>query len=212
MTAPVGVEIRAARPDEEDRALALVHHPPGPEATGIVGREDWATAFGDQLQALGEYRTAGDEFVVAVSGGEPVGVLIAAEGGAKGIHWTRIPQLLVATARIISFSELPGFIRRGLLRMKIDLPVPANSLHISEVHVTPQRQGQGIGAALLAHAEEIAHERDLAQLSLTTLANNPARRLYERMGYRVTAESNVPGYETLTGAKGRVLMEKPLGS
>jgi ribosomal protein S18 acetylase RimI-like enzyme len=207
---PDGVEIRTALPEEEDHALALVYTPPGPEATGLVGREDWAIAFGQGLQRLGEYRSPGDELVVATCEGAPVGVLIARPGRAKGVHWTRIPLLLATGIRIIPLRELPGFLRRGLLRMRIDLPVPEDSLYISEVHVTPPFQGRGIGAALLAHAEGLARKAQLPQLSLTTLATNPARRLYERMGYRVTAESNVPGYEELTGATGRVLMEKPL--
>lgn len=205
-----GVEIRPARPDEEDRALGLVHRPPGPEATGIVGREDWAIAFGDGLQALGEYRSPGDDLLVAVHEGEPVGVLIASPGGAKGVHWTRIPRLLLTALRILPLGELPGFVRRGLLRMQIELPAPEPSLHVSELHVHPKLRGRGIGAALLARAEDLARERGLPQLSLTTLATNPARRLYERLGYRVTAESNVPGYEAFTGAGGRVLMEKRL--
>ena len=105
---PEGIEIRAARPEEEDAALSLVHTPPGPEAAGIAGREEWAIALGDAVQALGG-------------------------------------------------------------------------------------------------------ERELVRLSLTTRASNPARRLYARQGYRVTAESRVPGYFEFTGATGRVRMEKTLG-
>lgn len=218
--APGGLEIRAALPNEEAndeaneeaRALALVHNPPGPEATGLVGSEEAAIAFGESLQALGQYRSPGDHLVVAVCAGEPVGVLIANRGraGGEGVHWTRIPLLLVAVVRIVSLRGLAGFIRRGLLRLRIDLPIPEGSLHISELHVRPDFQGRGIGGALLAHAEEIARKQELARLSLTTLATNPARRLYARSGYAVTAESNVPGYEKFTGATGRVLMEKRL--
>ncbi len=150
---PDGLEIRAARPEEEDRALSLIHTPPGPEATGLIGREDWAIDFGSGLQALGEYRSPGDDLLVAILDDGPVGVLIASCGGTKGVHWTRIPLLLVTALRIFPLRELPGFIRRGLLRLQIDLPVPENSLHISEVHVDPKFQGRGIGGALLASAE-----------------------------------------------------------
>ena len=58
---PDGLQIREPRPREVGPALALVHTPPGPEATGIVGREDWAIAFGQGLQVLGEYRSPGDD-------------------------------------------------------------------------------------------------------------------------------------------------------
>lgn len=46
---------------------------------------------------------------------------------------------------------------------------------------------------------------------LTTTTGNPARRLYERKGYTVTATRTDPAYERYTGAAGRVFMEKPLG-
>ena len=95
--------------------------------------------------------------------------------------------------------------------MRANLPTPDDSLHISELHVHPTHQGRGIGAALLARAEEVTIERGLARLSLTTLASNPARRLYARQGYRVTAEIQVPGYVEFTGSTGRVRMEKTLG-
>ena len=208
---PEGIEIRAARPEEEGTALSLVHTPPGPEAVGILGREDWAITLGDAVQAFGGYRSAGDTLLVATRHGEPVGMLLANHDGSGDFHLRRLPALLAILFRTLPLRELPGFLRRVRLRMRANLPTPDDSLHISELHVHPTHQGRGIGAALLARAEEIAGERGLARLSLTTLASNPARRLYTRQGYRVTAESHVPGYSEFTGATGRVRMEKTLG-
>ena len=47
-------------------------------------------------------------------------------------------------------------------------------------------------------------------MSLTTAVENPARRLYERNGYRVTAERRDLRYERMSGSVGRVLMVKEL--
>ena len=208
---PEGIEIRAARPEEEDAALSLVHTPPGPEVAGIAGREEWAIALGDAVQALGGYRSPGDTLLVATRRGEPVGMLLANHDGGGDFHLRRLPALLAALLRTLPLRELPGFLRRVRLRMRVNLPTPDDALHISEFHVHPAHQGRGIGAALLRGAEGIACERGVGRLSLTTRASNPARRLYTRQGYRVTAESHVPGYLEFTGSTGRVRMEKTLG-
>jgi ribosomal protein S18 acetylase RimI-like enzyme len=47
-------------------------------------------------------------------------------------------------------------------------------------------------------------------IGLTTRTNNPARRLYERLGYVVVRTKNSRLYERFTGAEGRVLMTKDL--
>jgi len=47
-------------------------------------------------------------------------------------------------------------------------------------------------------------------MSLTTHTSNPARRLYERHGYRVVETRTDPAYERYTGIEGRVLMVKEL--
>jgi ribosomal protein S18 acetylase RimI-like enzyme len=82
---------------------------------------------------------------------------------------------------------------------------------VVELHVAPERRGQGLGARLLAHAEMLARARGVPRLVLSTLIDNPARRLYTRSGYRVVAERTAAGYAAFTGSPGRVLMEKILG-
>lgn len=53
-----------------------------------------------------------------------------------------------------------------------------------QIQVAPELQGQGIGEALIR--ELIAEARDAgAALTLRVLHANPARRLYERLGFRV---------------------------
>jgi ribosomal protein S18 acetylase RimI-like enzyme len=61
-----------------------------------------------------------------------------------------------------------------------------HELHLAWVAVLPRLQGQGLGTALvrLAQAEAAAAGRPL---SLHVLPSNPARQLYERLGFEVEA-------------------------
>jgi ribosomal protein S18 acetylase RimI-like enzyme len=72
-------------------------------------------------------------------------------------------------------------------------------------------RGVGIGAALLAEIERRARAAERVALSLSTTTSNPARRLYERAGFRVVETLDDPAYRVLTGIAGRVLMVKRLG-
>lgn len=52
------------------------------------------------------------------------------------------------------------------------------------VAVVEERRGQGIGARLLEDLAAAARAAGFSRLSLSVDAENPARRLYERLGYR----------------------------
>jgi ribosomal protein S18 acetylase RimI-like enzyme len=56
---------------------------------------------------------------------------------------------------------------------------------VMQVAVTPDQQGNGIGTALLADLAGAFLERGVKQLSLGVTLDNPAQRLYERLGLRV---------------------------
>ncbi|HEV2148082.1 MAG TPA: GNAT family N-acetyltransferase [Longimicrobiaceae bacterium] len=57
------------------------------------------------------------------------------------------------------------------------------------VRVLPPFQGMGIGSRLLAAAEEALRARGFARAEIGVEKDNPdARRLYERVGYRVVRE------------------------
>lgn len=77
--------------------------------------------------------------------------------------------------------------RVGFLLMLDDLPDEVTSLpqgFIAYMAVEPQWRGTGVGAALLAAAEDEARRRGLPYMALmVTEENAEARRLYERSGY-----------------------------
>lgn len=52
------------------------------------------------------------------------------------------------------------------------------------MYVQKAMRGRGVATALLRHAEEIARRRGHRSLGLSVDPDNPARRLYESLGYR----------------------------
>lgn len=61
------------------------------------------------------------------------------------------------------------------------------------VCVLPGYRGAGLGAALVSAAVAEARDRSLTGLSLSVEPGNPARRLYERLGFRPVAGARHPG-------------------
>jgi GNAT superfamily N-acetyltransferase len=58
------------------------------------------------------------------------------------------------------------------------------SMHLFALEVAPRLRNQGIGGALVAFVLEQARERLCRRVYLEVRIDNPARRLYHRMGFR----------------------------
>jgi ribosomal protein S18 acetylase RimI-like enzyme len=87
---------------------------------------------------------------------------------------------------------------------------PAGAFWISELAVASHVRNRGIGAAFLRLAEERARAAGCRQMALSTDIENPARRLYDRCGFRVQATALDVTYERWADSPGRVLMIKDL--
>lgn len=76
----------------------------------------------------------------------------------------------------------------GFLMLLDDLPDEVTLLpqaFVAYMAVEPEVRGKGVGAALLAEAENEARRRQLPYIALmVTEENDVARRLYQRDGYR----------------------------
>jgi GNAT superfamily N-acetyltransferase len=56
-------------------------------------------------------------------------------------------------------------------------------INIHDLSVVPHARGNGVGKALLTAVTKKAQAMDCCKVTLEVLANNPARRLYEREGF-----------------------------
>jgi ribosomal protein S18 acetylase RimI-like enzyme len=79
--------------------------------------------------------------------------------------------------------ELLGFIH---LHAATDFHTGERHGHVSDIVVAPAAESRGVGAALMAAAEDWGRSRGFRLLSLHVFdANRRARALYERLGYRL---------------------------
>lgn len=63
---------------------------------------------------------------------------------------------------------------------------------LNKIYMLPHFQGQGIGKKALAAAEELARKRHGKILELNVNRFNKARNFYERCGYAVIREEDIP--------------------
>lgn len=68
-------------------------------------------------------------------------------------------------------------------------PAPWGGPWVNDIWVDPQFAGRGIGAALLGQAQWLLARDGFRTLGLVVSQGNPARRLYERSGFRTVMES-----------------------
>jgi GNAT superfamily N-acetyltransferase len=69
-----------------------------------------------------------------------------------------------------------------------DAAIDAGPL-VTDVFVDPDLRGIGLGAALVAGSATRLAEHGHSVLSLVVTAGNPAQRVYERLGFRITHET-----------------------
>ncbi len=202
-----GLTIRPARESDSERIAQVIFADPPQESVWMTGSKRRAAALGRVMVRLG-----GDmgwkNTVVAEIDGRVIGVLQPAIGGDGGVEVS--PRLALQTLRIVGPFSIFGLLQRMKVRERLNFTRPEGSYHVAELHVDAAYRGQGVGGALLDHAEQEARQAGHAAMSLVTATSNPARRLYERHGFAVVATKTDPEYERGVGAEGRILMVKRL--
>lgn len=84
------------------------------------------------------------------------------------------------------------------------------SFYVCAVGVYGQYRGQGIGTALMERAEQRAREEGCGAMSLLVFdANDGAKRLYERLGYRVADRRAVVPHPLIQAEGDVLLMVRP---
>ncbi|MDP2675533.1 MAG: GNAT family N-acetyltransferase [Dehalococcoidia bacterium] len=206
-----GLTFRKATPEDAERVAEIVAGDPGREAIGIARDVDRARAMGiviARMEGMPAGRGGLDHTTLAELHGEAVGIVHASSGTGR---FKVTPAVALAAIRIFGPLGAVRLLPRVRARARVDTPSPAGALHIGELDVDPRYRNRGIGGALLSHVEAEAREQGCRLMSLTTHMANPARRLYERHGFRVVETRTDPDYERYTGIEGRVLMVKELG-
>jgi len=200
-----GPTIRKAVPTDVERIAEIISGEPGVEAVAIAGCVEAARDFGMALVRLPDSPQGWERSTVAELDGRVVGVVQAGEDLSFRIS-PRLLRLVVRTFGIGLISIWP----RYKARQRVGPETPVGSWYIGELDVDPEYQNRGIGGALLDHAEQEAKGYGLKKMSLQTTTVNPARRLYERHGFRVEETRTDSSYERYTGIAGRHLMVKEL--
>jgi ribosomal protein S18 acetylase RimI-like enzyme len=93
----------------------------------------------------------------------------------------------VALARASGARHLPGLARRGRIFDRLTPNPGRDVLYISLLAVAPEHRKQGIGSVLLERLIAAAEWMGRGVALDVGVENDPARRLYERLGFRVTS-------------------------
>jgi len=202
-----GLSVRAATAADTRRIAEIIAGQPGNEATAICGGVALARRFGMGFVRLPGSPQGWPHTTVAEADGRVVAII---QAGHASEEFQVTPRVALFALQTFGPFRLPGLLRRLRSRARVQTHAPPGSYHISELHVDPDLRNQGIGGALLDWAEAQARAGGYLVMSLSTTTTNPARRLYERHGFRVAQTLTDPDYERVTGIAGRHLMLKDL--
>ena len=123
------------------------------------------------IRGLGEYERLSDE-------------IVATEDGLRKWLFGERPAAEVVLAYVD--TTVAGF---ALFFHNFSTFLGRPGLYLEDLFVKPEWRGRGIGQRLLVHLASLAVERGCGRMEWTVLDwNEPALRLYERMGARVMKE------------------------
>lgn len=183
------VTIRPARPADAPAAVPLIHSS-GPAAFDYVFSHARRGRPADFLQRA--FVDGSGEFghrvhVVAIVDGAVAGVG-AGYSGATALAFT-----LAAARQIMGQYGLlagAGIIARGLAVERVVPPPMAKDLfYVGHLGIAPELRSHGIGGQLIDHLLRQGRAAGYTRVALDVSCANPrAQALYERIGFRVTAE------------------------
>lgn len=200
------IEIRAATAADVAAISRIMNYPPEPPLATMLGSRR-ASRLGDLLVRAGVNLGLGHTFVSVVDG-KIAGVLDCGGRSAPDAPAASFLKLLPKIVVILG-PVLPRAVYGMSLRRRVDFEALPDAFPIGGLYVDETLRNRGIGGRLLEHAEGLARGR-WSRMCIETGITNPARRLYERHGYKVIATKTDTAYERLTGSPGRILMAKDL--
>ncbi len=107
--------------------------------------------------------------------------------------WTALPERVAAQIAdeknhkyVVSVAQDPELVQGFAEANRFTLGgafEPADMLHIGAVYVYPDFRGCGIGQKLIHHVIEWGRKAGCTCCELNVLSGNPAKRLYEKIGF-----------------------------
>ncbi len=144
----------------------------------------------DQLPTL--LPALSEILIKTVALGASVGFLAPISLDEAQAFWGKIGEALESGERLM-WGAWSGDSLVGTVQIVVGMP--GNQQHrvdLVKLMTHPAQRGGGIGAALTSAAEAEAARLGKTLIVLDTVADNPAQRLYERLGY--TAAGVIPDY------------------
>jgi len=201
------VQLRPAGEVDLPDISRIMNYPPEPPTATLLGAVR-ASRFGDLLVRSGA-SVALERTTVATLNAAVVGMMDCGSQYAVRLTFPRVLRLL-PRAVVVLGPALPRGLYGMWLRQRVQFESMPDAFPVAELYVDDRLRNRGIGGRLLRHAEDLARRSGSPRMCLETGITNPARRLYERHGYRVIATKVSAQYERMTGSPGRILMVNDL--
>lgn len=118
-------------------------------------------------------------YLVAEDEGEIVGVMI--------LEWInqKVPKAKHKLSRVVHYG-LYTTVKLMVMRYLFSENPSKGVCHLAELAVMPGAQKKGIGTKLIAYGREMARKQGFSQYALHVEADNqPALKLYQKMGFRL---------------------------
>lgn len=146
------------------------------------------------LQAIGDAEIDGlsDVLIDCVESGASVSFMHPLTRERAETFWRSVARGVAAGERALLVAEDAHGVC-GCVQLGFDLP--ENQPHradLSKMLVHPRVRRQGLGAALMRAAENVARERSRTLLVLDAVTGGDAARLYERLGW--VRVGDIPDY------------------
>lgn len=183
------VQLAPATVSNADLAAELIHATE-PHIFGYLHGHDMALVrrhLGHQWQqtdSLFSHRFA----TAAWLGDELMGIELGFDGQVQAQATGPMIEHAMATLTEAEFAHFASWFEHGRFVLP---PVSDDAWYLQHLAVVPAARGRGVGERLLDNCIERCREAGFRRLHLDVYAENPAVRLYERVGFTVIVETLV---------------------
>jgi len=183
------VTLQPASPDHPELAAELIHATE-PHIFGYLHGHDMGLVHRhlgyqwQQTDSLFSHRYC----TAAMVGGELAGIEIGYGAAEQERAAGAMIEHAMAHMTPVQFAHMATWFEHGRYVLP---PVPDDAWYLQHLAVIASARGKGVGERLLVNALERSRDAGYARVLLDLYAENPAQRLYERMGFEVIVETLV---------------------